>query len=82
MNKHPQAVEAFNNKCDKFIKKSRRERSIIRLCLGVITLLLVSLVAFYGVQPGMFFILLSMLLMANALRQTEHNIKATIGLRL
>ena len=82
MNKHQQAVEVFNNKCDKLIKRSHSDLVIIRLCLGAITLLLVALVALYEAHSGLFFILLSMLLMANALRQTEHNIKATIGLKL
>ena len=82
MNKHQQAVEVFNDKCDKRIKRSRRELSIARLVLGAITLLLVSLVAFYGVQPGMFFILLSVGLMVNVINQTESNIKAVIGLKL
>ena len=82
MNKHQQAVEVFNNKCDKLIKKSRRELSIARLVLGVITLLLVSLVAFYGVQPGMFLMLISVGLMVNVIRQTENNIKTTIGSKL
>ena len=82
MNKHQQVVENFNNDCDKLIKRSRSDLAIVRLGLGAITLLLVALVALYEAHSGLFFILLSMLLMVNVINQTESNIKAVIGLKL